>query len=139
MLQPLLQVQDLTLQFRSSSLAVVDGVSFCLGPGETMGLLGESGAGKTTLARALLRLYPPVCRVVNGSVRFRGTEILQANEHELRKIRGAQISFIGQEPELALNPVISVGEQVAEVIRAHSTCKRRSCREEARAMLAARV
>ncbi len=137
MLQPLLQVQDLSLQFSSSSSAAVKGVSFCLDPGETIGLLGASGAGKTTLARALLRLLPPACRVIAGSIQFRGTEILQANEHELQKIRGAQISFIGQEPELALNPVVPVGEQVAEVIYAHSTHKRRLCREKSRSVLAA--
>jgi peptide/nickel transport system ATP-binding protein len=135
--KPLLQVQDLTLQFRSSSTAVVDGVSFFLGPGETMGLLGESGAGKTTLVRALLHLLPHDCEVVSGSIRFRDTEILRASEHELQQIRGAQISLIGQEPELVLNPVIPVGVQVAEVIRAHSARKRRFCREEARSVLAA--
>jgi ABC-type glutathione transport system ATPase component len=135
--EPLLQVQDLTLQFGLSSTAAVDRVSFCLGPGEALGLLGESGAGKTTLARALLQLLPLGCRVVNGSIRFRGTEILWAGEHELQKVRGAQISLIGQEPELALNPVIPVGEQVTEVIRAHSRCTRRFCREQARSALAA--
>ena len=134
--QPLLQVEDLTLQFCSSSPAAIEGVSFSLNPGEAIGLLGESGAGKTTLARALLGLYTPACRVVKGSVRFRGGEILHANERELQMIRGAQISLINQEPELALNPVISIGEQVAEVIRAHSAGKRRFCREEARTSLA---
>lgn len=133
---PLLQVQDLTLQFRASSNAVVDGVSFVLEPGETIGFLGESGAGKTTLARALLRLLPLHCRVVSGSIQFRGTEILQASECELQTIRGAQISRVGQEPELALHPMIPVGEQVAEVIRAHSACKRRLLRKEAYSMLA---
>jgi len=134
--QPLLQVEDLTLQFCSSSPAAIEGVSFSLNPGEAIGLLGESGAGKTTLARALLGLYTPACRVVKGSVRFRGGEILHANERELQMIRGAQISLINQEPELALNPAISIGEQVAEVIRAHSAGKRRFCREEARTALA---
>ena len=135
MLSPLLQVQNLTLQFCSPSPAIIDGVSFFLHPGETMGLLGESGAGKTTLARALLRLLPPHCQVVSGSIRFRETEILQANERDLEKIRGAQISLIGQEPELALNPVIPVGEQVVEVLRAHSACKRQLLREAALSML----
>lgn len=134
--QPLLQVEDLTLQFCSSSPAAVEGVSFSLHPGEAIGLLGESGAGKTTLARALLGLYPPACRVVKGSVRFRGWEILRANERELQKIRGSQISLISQEPELALNPVIPIGKQVEEVIRAHSAGKRRFCREEACSALA---
>ena len=134
---PLLQVQNLTLQFSQSSQAAVDGVSFSLHPGETIGLLGESGAGKTTLARCLLRLLPQGWQVVSGSVRFRGTELLWASERELRKIRGAQISFIGQEPELALNPVIPVGEQVEEVVRAHSAKRRQLIREQSRSILAA--
>jgi ABC-type dipeptide/oligopeptide/nickel transport system ATPase component len=132
----LLQVQDLTLRFHQTSHVAVNGVSFSLKLGEALGLLGESGAGKTTLARALLHLLPPHCQVLKGSIQFRGTEILRANESELQKIRGAQISFIGQEPELALNPVISIGEQIAEVIRAHSTPKR-DFREEVLSMLTA--
>jgi peptide/nickel transport system ATP-binding protein len=133
----LLQVQDLRLQFRRSSSPAVDGISFSLQPGEAIGVLGESGAGKTTLARAILRLLPPGCQVINGSIRFGETEILQAHEKDLQKIRGAQISSISQEPELALNPVISVGEQIAEVIRAHFPYKRRSLRQEVLSMLEA--
>ncbi len=135
MLMPLLRVQDLTIQFHRSAPAAVEGVSFSLRPGETIGLLGESGAGKTTLARALLRLLPSHCQPVSGSIRFCGVEILEATERELQKIRGAQMSFIGQEPELALNPVLTAGEQLAEVIQAHFTGKRRTHRDEARSML----
>ncbi len=135
--EPLLQVRELTVEFRSSPAPAVRQVNFDLAPGEAVGLLGESGSGKTTLARSLIRLLPPTSRIVSGSIRFRGTEILCAGERELQRIRGAQMALIFQEPELALNPVIPAGEQVAEVLRAHSSIDRRSCRAHVRSMLAA--
>ncbi len=134
--EPLLQVRDLTVGFRAPPVTAVKQVSFDLASGETVGLLGESGSGKTTLARTLLRLLPPACSTISGSIRFRGTEILRASERELQKIRGAHVALIFQEPELALNPVIPVGEQVAEVLRAHSRASRRDRRMEVRSMLA---
>src|SRR3954452_9263924 len=134
---PLLHVQDLTVRFRASPRCVLNNVSFSLEPGESMGLLGESGAGKSTLAHALIGLRSVELERVNGSVRFRGIEITGASERELQQIRGAQISLIGQEPELSLNPVMSVGEQVGEVIRAHSGLARRVRHERARSVLAA--
>ncbi len=120
MQEPLLQVRDLTLGYRSGLAPVLDHVSFDLARGETAGLLGESGAGKTTLARALMALLPTDCQVLGGSIRLSRTEILGAREKELQRVRGAQISVISQEPELALNPVIRVGKQIDEVLRAHS-------------------
>lgn len=133
----LLQVRDLTVRFRHSDAAAVARVNFDLNAGEGLGVLGESGAGKTTLVRTLLGVLRADEAELQGSVRFRGTDILRANEHVLRKIRGANISLISQEPELGLNPFIRVGEQVAEVLRAHTNLNRRQRQEQAHEMLAA--
>jgi ABC-type glutathione transport system ATPase component len=132
----LLRVRDLSVRFRRSALAAVDRVSFHLNDGETLGILGPSGAGKTTLSRTVLRLRPAGA-VIEGSVQFRGTDMLTAKEQVLRKIRGAKISLIPQEPELGLNPFMRIGNQVAEVLRAHTDLKKRQYREQAHDMLAA--
>lgn len=97
----------------------LDKASLKIGPGEVVGILGESGSGKSTLASALLRLLPTHARYDSGSIEFRGKEILSLPEAELRRIRGAEIALIPQDPAVALNPVISVGNQIAEVLRAH--------------------
>ncbi len=98
--------------------------------------MGESGCGKTTLALAILGLLPPAARVRSGSVEFRRDELMGAGESTLRKIRGAQASIIFQEPALSLNPVMRVGTQIAEVVRAHTICDRRRCRKQAESALA---
>ena len=136
MAEALLQVRELSIRHQSSPTLALENVSFDLKTGETVGLLGESGAGKTTLARALIRLLPAGCRILGGSVRLRETEVLEANERQLQSIRGAQISVIFQEPELVLNPVMRVGEQIEEVLRVHSPWGKRRRKEEARCMLA---
>jgi len=133
--EPLLQVRNLTIHLGSTSATVVDRVNFDICLGETVGLLGESGCGKTTLGLALIRLLPRTASIPHGSIRFRGHEMLLENECQLQKIRGAEISIIFQEPEMALNPVIRVGDQIAEVLRAHTTWNRRRRREEARSLL----
>jgi oligopeptide/dipeptide ABC transporter ATP-binding protein len=137
-LSDLLQVRNLTVQFsnyRSLDLRAVDNVSFDIGPGEAVGLLGESGCGKTTLALALTRLLPQTTRAICGSVRFRGRDLLLADKYEVQKIRGAEISIIFQEPEIALNPVMRVADQIVEVLRAHSNWTRQHYREEAESLL----
>lgn len=134
--EPLLQVRQLSVRYPSSTALALDTVSFDLEPCETVGLLGESGAGKTTLARALIRLLPAGCSILSGSIRLGETEILQAKERQLQSIRGAQISVIFQEPELVLNPVMHVGEQIEEVLRAHSRCEKRRRKQQVQAMLA---
>ena len=134
MLEPLLQVRDLTV-YRPEpdglDRRVVDGFSFEVAAGETVGLLGQSGCGKTTLALSLLRLLPKTARTECESLRFGGCDILHAGESALRDIRGAKASIVFQEPASSLNPVMRVGDQVAEVARAHLTGGARAFRQAA--------
>ena len=130
----LLAVHDLTVVYRDTP--AVEGATFEIEPGEVAGVLGESGSGKTTLALAIPGLLAPGARVLRGSVRWRGAELLGLAERRLEAIRGAEIAVIFQEPALALNPVLRVGDQIAEVIRAHRNWPRRRVREHAAAVLA---
>jgi len=120
---PLLEIEDLRTVFRVDRGVVeaVRGVSLSLGAGETLGLVGESGCGKSVTAMSITRLLrePPAEILAGSSVRFRGEEVLDASPRRLREIRGAGIGMIFQEPMTSLNPVIRVGEQVAETIREH--------------------
>ncbi len=120
-MQPLLQVRDLAVVYGSDRHLVpaVANLTFDIAGGEAVGLLGESGCGKTTLGLTLLGLLPAAGRIAGGSVIFRGANLLTLGEGELQKIRGAGISMIHQEPGMALNPVLRVGEQIGEVLRAH--------------------
>ena len=106
----------------AKACTVVDGVSLEIEAGETLGLVGESGSGKSVSALALLRLLPPQARI-RGSIQFRGEELLALSEPEMRRIRGAGISMIFQEPMTALNPVMRVGDQIAEAVLAHAGAK----------------
>jgi peptide/nickel transport system ATP-binding protein/oligopeptide transport system ATP-binding protein len=135
----LLEIRDLAVHYAAghgAPVVAVDEVSADVEEGETVGLLGESGCGKTTLLLAVLGLLPAGARVVRGSIRFRGRELLAMEERERRSLRGAQIAMIFQEPILALNPVRRVGSQIGEVLLAHRDWGRRRRREEATAMLA---
>lgn len=137
-MESLLQVRHLTIHYcgrENAQLAVLDDLSFDVGPGETVGVLGPSGCGKTTLALALLRLLPKTARVISGSIRFREHDMLLADRRVLERIRGAEMSIVFQEPALALNPVMRVGDQITEVVRAHRTGSRRSWRREAESVL----
>jgi len=137
--QPLLRVDDLSVCYRSSDrrqFAALEGVTFDIAAGEAVGLLGESGCGKTTLGLALLGLLPAFADVTGGSAVFRGRNLLTLAERELRKVRGAGISLVHQEPGAALNPVLRIGEQVSEVLRAHSHLSCDQAREGAAALLA---
>jgi oligopeptide/dipeptide ABC transporter ATP-binding protein len=127
-------VRDLCVAYCGTP--AVEGVDFQVEAGSVTGVLGESGCGKTTVALALAGLLPPAARVLRGSVRFRGTELLGLPERAFAAIRGAEIATIFQEPALALNPVLRVGDQVAEVVRAHRPWPRRRVREHAAAVLA---
>lgn len=118
----LLQVDDLSVLFRIEAGVVqaVNGISYYVHPGETIALLGESGAGKSVSARAILRLIPsPPGKITGGRVLYRGRDLLKIPEGELRRLRGREIAFVPQDPLSALNPVYPVGWQIAEVFRVH--------------------
>jgi oligopeptide/dipeptide ABC transporter ATP-binding protein len=134
-----LEVRDLWVRFRVDAgpeFTILDRISFDIAPGEIVGLLGESGSGKTTMALSLLRLLPPNARVAGGSIQFRGRDLLSLNERQLREVRGAELSLIHQDSSV-LNPVMRVGDQVTEVVRAHHRWPMLRLREEAMAALAA--
>ena len=119
---PLLSVEGLKTHFstRDGVVKAVDGVSFDVHDGEIVGLVGESGSGKTMTSLSILRLVPaPGGRIVAGKVRFRGRDLLQLSDAEMRSIRGGQISMILQDPLTSLNPVYSIGNQVAEAFQTH--------------------
>jgi peptide/nickel transport system ATP-binding protein len=120
----LLELVDLTVEFATPQgwVTAVRDVSFRLAAGEVLGLVGESGSGKSVTALAILRLLPPQARI-RGRIRFRGDDLLAMPEAEMRHIRGASISMIFQEPMTALNPVMRVGDQIAEAVLAHSEAK----------------
>jgi ABC-type glutathione transport system ATPase component len=135
----LLQVKDLGVSYRGADAKLrqaVAGVSFEIARGEVLGLMGESGCGKTSTALALLGLLSDQHAQISGSVQFRGQELLSMDQCTLRALRGAGISMVFQEPEIALNPVMRVGDQVAEVIHAHKRCSWKQCRAKAEAALA---
>ena len=118
-----LEVKDLHVHYITDTALVkaVNGVSFSLDKGETLGLVGETGAGKTTTALALLRLVPnPPGKIVGGSIFLEGEELLKYKESEMRKLRGNKIAMIFQDPMTSLNPVLPVGDQIAEVIKFHN-------------------
>lgn len=129
----LLQVGNLRVQFPTERGVVraVDGISFSLKRGEIVGVVGESGSGKTMTARALLRIVPESGKIVSGRIMLDGKDLLLLNERELAQVRGRQIAMIFQEPSATLNPVLTVGEQIAEVLRAHYGQSRRDAREQA--------
>ncbi|HLA90961.1 MAG TPA: ABC transporter ATP-binding protein [Gemmatimonadaceae bacterium] len=134
----LLAVRDLrTTYLRASGPArAVDGVSFDVASGETVALVGESGCGKTAIALSLMRLLPRHGRIEPGSqVAFDGRDLLGLDERAMRDLRGRRLAMIFQEPASALNPVMRVGEQVAEVARVHGERSRRAAWERAVAML----
>jgi ABC-type glutathione transport system ATPase component len=135
--ESLLTVQELSLSYVSgdSRTSIIHSLSFSIGAGEVVGLLGESGSGKTSLALAILGLLPSNARIESGSIRLRGRELMGLKEGELQSVRGKEISLIFQEPAIALNPVMRLGTQIVEVLRAHYPWSGRRCREEAMAML----
>jgi ABC-type dipeptide/oligopeptide/nickel transport system ATPase component len=118
---PLLDVQHLSVVFDTEAgpVAAVNDVSFSIAAGETLGLVGESGSGKSVTAFAILRLLQPPGRVTAGRVLFQGRDLLTLPEREMREVRGAGISLIFQEPMTALNPVMRVGDQIAEAMTVH--------------------
>ena len=134
---PLLQVQDLRVQFTSSDGSTsnaVRGVSFALGR-EKLGIVGESGSGKSTVGRALLGLHPRNAKVDATRLQFDDVNLLQASAAQMRAIRGRRMSMIMQDPKYSLNPVMRVGDQIAEAYLAHHRASRAEARQQVLAML----
>jgi oligopeptide transport system ATP-binding protein len=119
--QPLLAVDDLSVQFWTGGGTVyaVNGISFEIAAGETLGIVGESGCGKSVTALALLGLLPRAGRVKSGTARLEGRDLLQLKDRELRRLRGRQIAMIFQDPMTSLNPVLTIGRQIREAVETH--------------------
>ncbi len=133
---PRLQVEDLNVGFATGGAVVnaVRGVSFSLSR-EKLAIVGESGSGKSTVGRTLLRLHPRTARIEARTLRFGETDLLTASESTMRGIRGKRMSMIMQDPKYSLNPVMCVGEQIAEAFLTHNKVPRAQARERALAML----
>ena len=135
---PFLKVQDLVVEYMSNDKVVhaVNGVSLELERGQTLGLVGETGAGKTTIAKSILRILPDVgAKVAGGKVILDGDDLFEMSEHEMRKVRGNKISMIFQDPMTALNPVQRVGEQIEEVVQLHNKGTKEEFVKRAKEML----
>jgi oligopeptide transport system ATP-binding protein len=120
MADPVLQLDDLTVRFhlKRGQLTAIDGVTFTVHRGETFGLVGESGSGKTVTARSVMRLIPmPPGEIVRGRILYEGTNILEHSDQQMRALRGKKIAMVFQEPMSALNPVFTVGKQIADALR----------------------
>ncbi|HET7451217.1 MAG TPA: ATP-binding cassette domain-containing protein, partial [Thermoanaerobaculia bacterium] len=128
-----LSVRDLTVVLAGAgeSLPVLDAVSLEIAPGSSHALVGESGGGKTLLARAVMRLLPPAAAVVSGEVRVGGIDLLGLPEREMESRRGGAVGLVFQEPLAAFDPVLPVGAQVAEAVRRHGGVGRRAARARA--------
>jgi oligopeptide/dipeptide ABC transporter ATP-binding protein len=135
---PLIEVEGLSVEFpgRHGVVRAVDDLSFTLGRGEIIGLVGESASGKSTLGLALMRMVPGAGRISSGRIRFDGRDLAELSENEMRELRGSAISLIVQDALATMNPVTTIEEQIAEVIRDHGgTETRRGRRERAATML----
>ena len=130
--RPLLQVRDLRTNFATEDgeVRAVDGVSFDVERGATLGIVGESGCGKSVTGLSIMRLVQPPGKIISGSIDFAGSDLLAKTESEMRDIRGNRIAMIFQEPMTSLNPVFTVGFQLGEAIAAHGKLPRRAIREK---------
>ena len=131
--EPLLSVEDLRVQFwtRRGTIHAVNGISFDIAPGETLGIVGESGCGKSVTSLALLGILSRAGKVVGGRAMFGGQDLLQLSDRKLRKIRGKEIAMIFQDPMSSLNPVLTIGRQIREALQTHFDMNKRE--SEARA------
>lgn len=123
----LLDINNLVVEYVADKKVVkaVNGVSLTINKGETLGLVGETGAGKTTIAKAVMRILPdPPAKIKSGEILFEGSDIMNISEHKMRSIRGNKISMIFQDPMTALNPIMTVGKQIAETIGLHERISR---------------
>jgi len=137
MSEPLLSVRDLTVRFRGRQglVTAVDHLSYDLAAGEVLGVVGESGSGKSVSCLAILRLLGREDVVVTGEVGFRGRDLLQLSEAQMRSVRGAEIAMVFQDPMTALNPVYNIGDQLAEAMRSHEAVSMKIARNRAVEML----
>lgn len=123
MARPVLELKQLQTYFFSAQgtrvVKAVDGVTFSIHEGETLGIVGESGSGKTVTSTSILRLLPPAARIVGGEILFNGENLVTKSEKEMRQLRGSQMTMILQDPMMSLNPLFTIGEQIAEPLRIH--------------------
>lgn len=138
MAENILEIRDLVVEYRTDDAIIhaVNGVNLTVKKGETIGLVGETGAGKTTIAKSILRILPsPQGKIISGQITFEGQDIMNLPEREIRKIRGNKIAMIFQDPMTALNPIEKVGSQIAEAIGLHNKLSRAEAGRRASAML----
>ncbi|MBF4694450.1 ABC transporter ATP-binding protein [Fusibacter ferrireducens] len=134
----LLEINNLVVEYVADRKVIkaVNNVSFTLNKGETLGLVGETGAGKTTIAKAIMRILPdPPAKIKSGEILFEGKDIMKMSEHKIRDIRGNSISMIFQDPMTALNPIMTIGKQIAETIGLHEKLSRAEAEIKAIKML----
>ena len=138
MTRPLLEIAGLTVRFRTENgaFAAVDGLDLRVARGEFLGIVGESGSGKSVTARSIMGLVRPPGRIAGGSIRFDGEELVGRTDADLQRLRGKRMAMIFQEPMSSLNPVFTVGEQIAEVVRLHDRLPRAAAWARAVEMLA---
>ncbi|OLQ73317.1 peptide ABC transporter ATP-binding protein [Photobacterium proteolyticum] len=135
---PLLSVENLTVEFKTDkgTVRAINGVNFKVMPGETVAIVGESGCGKSVSSLSIMGLVPsPPGKIVDGSITFKGRELVGLSEKEYRKVRGNEISMIFQEPMTALNPVLKISTQMIDVIRLHNSVSKKQARARAIEML----
>ena len=138
---PLLELRNLSTHYVSARgtrvVRAVDEVSLSLEAGSTLGIVGESGSGKSTLALTILRLLPPAARITGGQILFDGEDLRTKSDREMRRIRGKRIAMILQDPMASLNPLFTIGDQVAEPLRVHEGVRKRGAWDRARELLKA--
>lgn len=133
-----IEIQDLVVEYTSGGHVIhaVNGVSLSLEQGKSLALVGETGAGKTTIAKSILRILPdPQGKIKGGSIKFDGQDLIQLSDNEMRQVRGKRISMVFQDPMTALNPVKTIGDQIAEVIKKHDLINKKDAVEHAKRVL----
>ena len=134
---PLLTVEDLKVEFwtRRGTVYAVNGISFDIAPGETLGIVGESGCGKSVTSLALMGILPRAGRITGGTATFQDRDLLKLTDHQLRKVRGREIAMIFQDPMTSLNPVLTIGRQIREALETHFDLGKKEATRRAGALL----